>query len=266
VRRARFIATATALTVATVTMQAVAPAQAASSRSLFAIPVEQAADVRGHGGRPLHIALAAADPVALQRALGAGVVRVSPDGRVETELGAYQAAPAVAGRTWLEATFLIDFNDAPVPDLVAELRALTPRPQRADVVAFVAGTVRGSHERAFDLASQVARKRTGDCTEFAVLTAALARAVGLPARVVLGLAVVTIDGRVKAYGHAWAEIASGDDWHVADAALLAAPGDIRYLPLGVLDDEGPGYAMGVARLMPGWVRQVVVLDPEHATP
>jgi transglutaminase-like putative cysteine protease len=263
--RTRSIARAIALVIATVTMHA-APVHATSSRPLFVIPVEQSADIVVDIRRPLRIDLESSDPAALQRALGAGAGSPGPDGRIEAVLDAYTSAPAMAGRTWLEATFLIDFEDAPVPELVAQLRALTPRPQRADIVAFVAGTVQGSHDRAFDLASQVARKRTGDCTEFAVLTAALARAVGLPARVVLGLAVVTRDGRVAAYGHAWAEVAAGDTWEVGDAALAAAVDDVRYLPLGVLDDEGPGYAMGVARLMPGWVRRVTVLASEPPTP
>jgi len=236
----------------------IAPVQATAAEPLFVIPVEQGSGAVD-ASRPLRVALESSDPAALRRALGGRAGDVSADGRVEVVLSAYEAAPAVANRDWLEATFLIDFKDAPVPELVAQLRATVPRPQRADIVAFVTKAVQGSNDRGMDIASQVARNRAGDCTEFAVLTAALARAVGLPARVVIGVAVLTHDGRVTAYGHAWTEIADGAVWRVADAALASVAGDVRYLPLGVIDDEGPGYAMSVARVLPVWVRRVVVL-------
>lgn len=234
---------------------------AAAAEPLFVIPVEQGAGIVDPR-LPWRVALETSDPAALERALGERAVSVNADGRVEIVLGGYQTVPAVEARDWIAATFLIDFNDAPVPELVAQLRATAPRPQRADIVTFVTNTVKGSHDRGMDIASQVARNRVGDCTEFAVLTAALARAAGLPARVVLGVAIVARDGRVEAYGHAWAEIADGLAWQVADAALAAAVGEVRYLPLGVIEDEGPGYAMSVARVMPVWVRRVIVLAPE----
>ncbi len=43
---------------------------------------------------------------------------------------------------------------------------------------------------AFAAAGEVARNLTGDCTEHAVLTAAMCRAVGVPSRVVIGLVYV----------------------------------------------------------------------------
>jgi transglutaminase-like putative cysteine protease len=263
VHHTRFTVGAIAFVVAAAAILA-ATVPAAAAEPLFVIPVEQGmgiVDTR----LPLRVALESSDPAALERALGGRAASVNADGRVEVVLGGYQAVSAVEARDWIAATFLIDFKDAPVPELVAQLRAASPRPQRADIVRFVANTVQGSHDRGMDIASQVARNRDGDCTEFAVLTAALARAVGLPARVVLGVAVVTRDGRVAAYGHAWAEIADGVAWQVADAALASAAEDVRYLPLGVIDDEGPGYAMSVARVMPVWVRRVIVLAPDLPT-
>ena len=238
-----------------------APRRATAAEPLFAIPVAQVAAVVDPSA-PMRVALDSSDSIALERALGTRGQRIAADGRVEVVLGAYEAAPAIADRDWQAATFLVDFDDAPVPELVAQLRADSPRPQPADIVAFVAKTVKGSHDRGMDIASQVARNRNGDCTEFAVLTAAIARAVGLPARVVVGVAVVTHEGDVNAYGHAWAEIADGAGWQVGDAALATVALDVRYLPLGVLDDEGPGYEMSLARLMPLWVSKVTVLAAE----
>lgn len=55
-------------------------------------------------------------------------------------------------------------------------------------------------------AIEVAESRQGDCSEFAVLTAALCRAVGIPAQVVVGVAYVNEFGGMQGFGgHAWAQ-------------------------------------------------------------
>jgi len=68
-------------------------------------------------------------------------------------------------------------------------------------------------------AAEVAASRQGDCTEHAVLTAAICRAAGIPARVVSG--IVYIDefaGRKDVFGgHAWAEAYVGGKWIGLDA-------------------------------------------------
>jgi hypothetical protein len=72
-------------------------------------------------------------------------------------------------------------------------------------------------------AAEVAASREGDCSEFAVLTVAMCRAVGIPARVVFGL-VYTEDfaGRANVFvGHAWAEAYVGDKWIGLDATKRA---------------------------------------------
>jgi len=70
-------------------------------------------------------------------------------------------------------------------------------------------------------AADVARTREGDCTEFAVLLAALARAANLPARVAIGLVYFEPDqGPRQAFGyHMWTEIYVGDRWIPMDATL-----------------------------------------------
>ena len=70
-------------------------------------------------------------------------------------------------------------------------------------------------------AVEVAQSREGDCTEHAVLTASLCRAVGIPAQVVMGLAYV--DGFAKhrnVFGpHAWNRAFIGGKWVGLDSAL-----------------------------------------------
>jgi hypothetical protein len=71
--------------------------------------------------------------------------------------------------------------------------------------------------QAFDTAAEVARQREGDCTEHAVLLAALARARGIPARVAIGL-VYQPATQSFAY-HMWNELWITDRWIPMDATL-----------------------------------------------
>jgi hypothetical protein len=70
-------------------------------------------------------------------------------------------------------------------------------------------------------AAEVADSRQGDCSEFAVLTAALCRAVGIPARIVVGTAYVDeFMGYENVFGgHAWTEAYIGNRWVGLDAAF-----------------------------------------------
>ena len=73
------------------------------------------------------------------------------------------------------------------------------------------------YTRAFDSAADVARKLQGDCTEHAVLLAAVCRARGLPARVANGLVAFQGD---FAY-HMWTEVylEARQSWTPLDATL-----------------------------------------------
>ncbi len=68
-------------------------------------------------------------------------------------------------------------------------------------------------------AEEVLASRQGDCTEHAVLTAAMCRAVGIPARVVFGIVYVDELGDRKHIfgGHAWTRVRIGDKWVGLDA-------------------------------------------------
>lgn len=78
-------------------------------------------------------------------------------------------------------------------------------------------------------ALQVLETRAGDCNEHAVLYAALARAVGLPARVVAGL---VYQNGAFLY-HAWNEVWLGDDWLTVDAIFDQMPVDVTHIKLVV---------------------------------
>ncbi len=67
----------------------------------------------------------------------------------------------------------------------------------------------------------------GDCNEHAVLAAALARAVGLPCKIALGL--VFLDDSF--YYHAWNAYWTGDTWITADALMDQMPTDPTHVTL-----------------------------------
>lgn len=71
--------------------------------------------------------------------------------------------------------------------------------------------------QAFATAAEVAANPVGDCTEHAVLVAALARARGIPARVAVGLVYMEGSG---AFGyHMWTEVHIEGRWIPIDATL-----------------------------------------------
>jgi hypothetical protein len=73
-------------------------------------------------------------------------------------------------------------------------------------------------------AVQVLRTRRGDCNEHTQLYVALARAVGIPARIATGLAYV----RGKFYYHAWPEVWLGE-WVAVDPTFGQFPADAAHL-------------------------------------
>ncbi|MFP6900497.1 MAG: transglutaminase-like domain-containing protein, partial [Opitutales bacterium] len=76
-------------------------------------------------------------------------------------------------------------------------------------------------EVGFATASEVARSREGDCSEHAVLLAAMGRASGLPSRVVAGLVYVPkLEGKTNVMGyHLWTQFHLRGRWVDFDAAL-----------------------------------------------
>jgi hypothetical protein len=70
-------------------------------------------------------------------------------------------------------------------------------------------------------ALEVVRSRQGDCTEHALLTAALCRAVGIPSRVVVGVVYVNnFLGMKNCFGgHEWTEAFIGGEWIGLDASF-----------------------------------------------
>jgi transglutaminase-like putative cysteine protease len=104
-------------------------------------------------------------------------------------------------------------------------------------------------------ALRVLASRTGDCNEHTQLFVALARAVGLPARVAAGLAYV--DG--KFYYHAWPEVLLAD-WVAVDPTFGQFPADAAHLRLVI---GGLTHQMELLRLMGNLKIDVVAANESH---
>ncbi len=143
-------------------------------------------------------------------------------------------------------SFVIDSESDAVSKIAA---ALGDAPTVDELTDFVFGHIDNkTYSRGFDLAARVAETGEGDCTEHAVLLAALARRFEYPAQVTLGVVLIENGTDVQAFGHAWTEIFDDGAWRVADATRLSSDESVdgvRYIPLGGLDNEGLGYGMSL---------------------
>lgn len=93
--------------------------------------------------------------------------------------------------------------------------ATTPWEKVERLVPFVSAFIKDDVAGASYSAQEILQLRTGDCTEHALLFAVLARAVGVPARVVTGL--MYAGDELSAFGgHAWNEVAIDDLWIPVD--------------------------------------------------
>lgn len=165
--------------------------------------------------------------------------------------------PAV--RALLQAGAKADPVDADVPNSTAapgsseraspaaraeELRRLVVRHLRSKDLGTALGT-----------AGQAAASRSGDCTEHAVLLAALLRAEGIPSRVAIGLIYAErFAGREDLFGyHMWTQAFGGGRWIDLDATLgPETPFDATHLLFGTdaLDGDGvPLLSTGLEGLM-----------------
>ena len=93
------------------------------------------------------------------------------------------------------------------------------------IEAFVADYVQDKNlSIGYASAAEVAASRQGDCSEFAVLTAAMCRSLGIPAQVVMGIAYVDdFAGLQTGFGgHAWVCAYVGDKWVGLDSAFKSS--------------------------------------------
>jgi transglutaminase-like putative cysteine protease len=133
-------------------------------------------------------------------------------------------APTGAGpapREYLATCPFIDCDDARVRALAAQAAGDETDPWRKArrVERWVKQSMRVDNAAPLVPAGQVARELRGDCRHYALLTAALCRAEGIPARVAVGLLYVERGGRPQMGFHMWTEVCVDGQWLGLDATL-----------------------------------------------
>ena len=146
------------------------------------------------------------------------------------------------------ATFLIDYKEPSIQQLGKDIKsAYGNAPSAKDLEQFVYDFISDkNYANGFDIASQVAHTQEGDCTEHAVLLAALLRMYGYPARVVTGV-YISLDDPTVAYGHAWTEYYTNNSWNGLDATRVSPTVGQLHVPLAVIENETIGYSVGLIK-------------------
>jgi len=155
----------------------------------------------------------------------------------------FQAGPADPDvERYLRPEALIE-SDA--PEIVAEAQAAVrnaadPRAQAERLTRHVNAILEKKPTVSLPSAREVLRTRVGDCNEHTTLYVAMARALGIPARISVGLVSV----RGAFYYHAWPEVYLADGrsrgmWLPVDPTLNEFPADATHVRLarGGLDKQ-----------------------------
>jgi hypothetical protein len=238
----------------------------------LAIPVRWPAGLRGPGGsggaprledlRAVTLRFTGPGLAELQRALQGWQVELDGQGlvlsfEVPPPPPAWPQVPPTGG----EATgdgFYLDLGDPRLEELAARCAP----PDFSCLERLVDRTIRvKSLRHGFAGVREVLDSRAGDCTEHALLLAALLRKRGLPARIAYGF-LLTEAGFI---GHAWTEVRAGESWFWLDPSF---PGGRPYgfkLRLGSIDPAVPVWGqIGVSLLSVAGGVQAEVLEANSA--
>ena len=141
------------------------------------------------------------------------------------------------GKEFLDGNYFIASDDAAVKGHAAKAVAGLPAGATAwekgmAVERWVNQNMRAiEFSQAMATADNVARTLSGDCTEYAMLAAAMCRARGVPSRTVLGLVYAGgRDGKPFLAYHMWFEVFAEGQWLPLDATLAhggVGPGHIK---------------------------------------
>lgn len=161
---------------------------------------------------------------------------------------------------YLEATSAVNWRDPMIQEIAAQAvegAADAPPVQAQAIVRFVSNYISDkSLDVGFASASEVCRTREGDCSEHAILVAALLRANKIPSRVVSGIVYVPeFLGKESVFGyHMWTqgliENQHGvNEWIDLDAAYPMNALHIALETSSLSDDDSINTMVAVARVL-----------------
>ncbi len=162
----------------------------------------------------------------------------------------FPVAKTEINRQYLEPNAYIQSDDAEILRLAHELVGTDKDAFRAalSLERWVAGNMSFDLGIVFAPATEIIRDRRGTCVGYATLLATLARAAGIPSRIVMGYVYAL--GMFG--GHAWAEVMIGESWVPLDAAIVnAGAADATRISL-----VASSLAAGLAEISLGAAQQV----------
>jgi len=132
-------------------------------------------------------------------------------------------------QSWLAPSEFILSDHPKVKALLPAVCDTTAAPveRLRSILAWMQRNVTASPTFSLPNTLEVLESRKGDCNEFAVLFASLARAAGVPTRIAMGL--IYLDGAF--YYHAWCESRLGHAWVAVDPVFNQLPADAAHLRL-----------------------------------
>jgi hypothetical protein len=125
------------------------------------------------------------------------------------------------GDEFTQSSYFINCDDALVKTHARRAVGTVTDPWRKAlrIEKWVHDHMRNTNDEALATADHVARTLQGDCTEYAMLTAAMCRAEGVPSRTAIGLVYADVErGPVLAF-HMWTEVYMQGQWRPLDATL-----------------------------------------------
>ncbi|MFO0889752.1 MAG: transglutaminase-like domain-containing protein [Isosphaeraceae bacterium] len=151
--------------------------------------------------------------------------------------------PSPVDPKYLEPNGIITSDDERIATLTARATrgATDPWDKAVKISHWVFENIREKNFAiAFAPAAEVARNLTGDCSEHAVLAAAMCRHAGIPSRVAVGLLYVDNDRqRLKGFGyHVWHEVFINQRWIALDSSWDQSLVDATHIKLGDTGLEG----------------------------
>jgi hypothetical protein len=185
-----------------------------------------------------------------------------------------KAAADPAMKAYLQASSTVDINDRRIKTHARRaVKGCKTPAEKADALRrYVTEFIENkSLDVGFATASEVVRTRKGDCSEHAVLLAALARAAGLPARGVSGIVQIPTgmlpasSGSMFGY-HMWTQVNIDGQWVDIDAALRQTDCNPTHIALAIMPLNDEGMAGSVVSMLPLLGRlQMEVISVEAPT-
>jgi len=173
--------------------------------------------------------------------------------KVERRTPPAGAKPGPAAEEFSQPNGFIQSDDAEIVKVAKQVGGAIADPwQRCQALErWVRANMNAENERGadfsvgFSTAADTVRSKKGDCTEHAVLLAALCRAAGVPARGAMGLVYVE---SLKSFGyHMWCEVNLGGEWYALDGTI--GEGSVGGEHLKILDGSLKG-ASAMGALLP----------------